>query len=515
MVEEKLRFNNDLIILGILCGIKLLIHLLTNQTYGFHRDEYLYMDYGRHLSSGYYDVPPLTALLARFAELLPGNSLFALRLLPALTGMSTLFIAGLLVIEMGGKRFALILASLALIFTSLLRVDTLFQPVSFDVFFWTLCSYLLISYLKDGKGERLIWLGLAFGLGILNKYTILLWGFGALTGLILFRRETFREARLYLGVLMALLLALPNLIWQLAHHLPALAHLGALSRSQFIHVSYAEIVISQFLFFGPGFILWILGLIAVTNSKIYRPVAVIYFMTIIVLLLFKGKSYYSLGIYPVLIGLGAVYMENLKSVIFTTFLRPLIVAAVIIAGVILLPAMAPVLPAPYLIRYCSWVNSRLGVEFRRWEDGKVHALPQDFSDMYGWEEGAQKTLYWYNSIPENERSDYILCASDYGLASSVDYYGKNQNLPDVYNDSSGMIDWVPITVTAHRVLYIGNSVGKDLANFRHVAIVDSITDPYSREKGTYIAIATDCRPDLPALWKSIYLVKKSAGPFRE
>lgn len=514
-MEGKESKNKLYLLLGILCLIKLVFHLLTNHTYSFHRDEYLYMDYGRHLSLGYYDVPPLTAFLAWLTHYFLGDSVAALRFLPALSGTCTLLIAGLVVIETGGKQFALFITGLALIFSALLRVDTLFQPVTFDVLFWALSCFFLIRYLHRGHHADLLLVGLVFGTGILNKYNILMWGGAILAGIFLFHRHLLKERTFYFAALITLVISAPNLYWQIAHHLPAIDHVHELSRSQFIHVSSREILVSQFIFFGPGSILWLTGLLYVfsRSGKNYRLIGVAYLLTIVVLLCFKGKSYYSLGIYPCLIALGAVYLEayTLKAVV--PVFRTALALMVILYGMLLLPAAAPVLPVQKLIPYCAWISLHTGLEFRRWEDGKIHALPQDFSDMFGWEEGARKTLYWYSSIPEKERGDYILCASDYGLAASVDYLGKEKDLPEVYNDSSGMIDWLPFTIHAHNVLYIGNSLEKDLSMFKKVRLLDSIVNPYSREKGAYIAIATQCKTDLPSFWNKIYLQKKVKGPF--
>ena len=64
----------------------LLIHLLTNRGYGYFRDELYYIACEQHLAFGYVDLPPLSALLIRLSRVLFGDSLFAIRLLPALAG---------------------------------------------------------------------------------------------------------------------------------------------------------------------------------------------------------------------------------------------------------------------------------------------------------------------------------------------------------------------------------------------------------------------------------------------
>ena len=67
-------------------AVALLVHLLTNGRYGYFRDELYYIACGRHLALGYIDQPPLSILLLRLSQSLLGDSLFAIRLLPALAG---------------------------------------------------------------------------------------------------------------------------------------------------------------------------------------------------------------------------------------------------------------------------------------------------------------------------------------------------------------------------------------------------------------------------------------------
>jgi hypothetical protein len=64
----------------------LVVHMATYNTLGFHRDELLYLALGKHLAAGYWSTPPFTGFVSYVAQLLPGNTLFALRLFPALAG---------------------------------------------------------------------------------------------------------------------------------------------------------------------------------------------------------------------------------------------------------------------------------------------------------------------------------------------------------------------------------------------------------------------------------------------
>jgi 4-amino-4-deoxy-L-arabinose transferase-like glycosyltransferase len=166
---------SDIAILIYLSLFKLLLHFFTNTNYGLHRDEFLYIDMGNHLAWGYLEVPPNIAIFAKISHFIFGNSIFGYRFFPALTGAALVFVTGLIARELGGKKFALVVASLCVIFSpAFLRVNSLFQPVCFEQLYWTVGAYLLILIIKR-KDQRLwVILGLVMGLGLLNKYSILL-----------------------------------------------------------------------------------------------------------------------------------------------------------------------------------------------------------------------------------------------------------------------------------------------------------------------------------------------------
>ena len=93
-----------------LSAFKLLLHFLTNGQYGYFRDELYYLACGEHLDWGYVDQAPLIAVVARAQRAVLGESLFAVRFLPAVAGAALVFVTGLLVRELGGRRFAIVLA---------------------------------------------------------------------------------------------------------------------------------------------------------------------------------------------------------------------------------------------------------------------------------------------------------------------------------------------------------------------------------------------------------------------
>ena len=92
-----------------LAAVKLAIHLYTGRHYGYFVDELYYLACSRHLDWGYVDQPPLIALVTWMWRSVLGQSLPAIRLLPALAGVAEVVLTALMARELGGGRGALLL----------------------------------------------------------------------------------------------------------------------------------------------------------------------------------------------------------------------------------------------------------------------------------------------------------------------------------------------------------------------------------------------------------------------
>ena len=152
---------------------KLLLHFLTNTNYEVHRDGLLYIELGKHLSWGYQSVPPSIAVFANLSRLMFGDTVFGIRFFPAIVGAISLILIGIMVKEMGGNKMAQFIALLAFLTSpAYLRSNTLFQPVSFDQFYWLLIAFLIFRLIHTEKHVYWIWIGIATGMAFLNKYSV-------------------------------------------------------------------------------------------------------------------------------------------------------------------------------------------------------------------------------------------------------------------------------------------------------------------------------------------------------
>ena len=292
-------------IVGAFLALKLLVHFLTNTIYTFHRDEFLYLDEGNHLSWGYLEVPPLIPFLGKVVTSIFGDSVFSVRLLPALTGAIVLVLVARLVKELGGGKWALILACTAFL-TSLafLRTSTLFQPVGLDVLWWVLMALLTVLILKYNHRRDYYFLGLVIGLGWLTKYSIGFMVFALLAGVLLTpQRRQLSTKGLLIAAVVALCIALPNLYWQYAHNFPVVTHMRELASTQLVHVEPSGFLINQLLMHFSSALIWIPGvlwLLFAQQTKPYRYLGWTYILVVGIILFLHGKDYYTLGVYPVM-----------------------------------------------------------------------------------------------------------------------------------------------------------------------------------------------------------------------
>jgi 4-amino-4-deoxy-L-arabinose transferase-like glycosyltransferase len=261
----------------------LLIHLLTNGRYGYFRDELYFIACARRLDWGYVDMAPLSALTLRIELALLGESLFALRFLPALAGGGTVVLTGTLARELGGRMWAVILACAASLSALVyLGIGNFYSLNVFEPLFWMSCIYLLVRIINGGSPRLWLLFGLVAGLGLENKHSMAFFGAAVATALLLTpERRHLTRRWVWLGGLIALGLALPNLLWQVEHGWPTLALLQNIARSnKNVVLGPMEFIGQQILIMNPataplwiGGLIWLLG---ARDGRCYRVLAIAY-----------------------------------------------------------------------------------------------------------------------------------------------------------------------------------------------------------------------------------------------
>ena len=503
--RENLR--SDFAILLYFALTKFLILLIVNTEFGMHRDEFLYLAMGDHLDWGYLEIPPSLAFFAKITTWFLGDSIFAVRFFPALTGALTLLLTGLITKEMGGKRFAQILAVVCYLFSLLfLRINILFQPVTFDLFYFVTCIYLLIRILKRNEKKHWIVLGFFTGLGLLNKYTMLLFGLGVAAALLFTPyRKLYLNKWLWISALIALILFLPNLLWQFSMDWPIFDHLRVLSERQLSNVEPITFVFTQLLMNLYSTPIWLIGLIFCFFSgqdKLYRPIAWIYVTIFAVLLISHGKAYYLAPAYPMLLAAGSAAIEMYIIRTRRSWLKPAIITFVVAGSSTVIPIGIPVFPVETMIKYFNFGKRNMGMaEALRWETGEFHELPQDFADMLGWEEMVAAVAKTYHRLPEDEREKCAIFASNYGEAGALDYYGTSYGLPESISKAGSYWLWGYRDYSGEILITIGLEK-EAVANFyENIAQGAEFNFPHARENGIEIFIGRQPKVSIEEMWE--------------
>jgi hypothetical protein len=515
-MKDQLETNDRLSPWVFLIAIlNILFHLAFYNTLGFHRDELLYFSLGQHLSAGYASVPPFTGFIAWLMIHTLGYSLFAARIIPIMLSGVLILVGAAITKELKGKNYAQIIVAIALFVTPFnLRGFSLFQPVCFDVLFWSLVFWLALKWINTRAGKYLLLLGLAAGLGMLNKYLIALEIAGLLIAFLLSPYRTiFKTKAFYHAILIGFIVFLPNIIWQLKYHLPVLTHMQALRDSQLVHVNRLDFLTDQVFIGSMAIVLIIPGIIAMCfdkNMKPYRPLVFASIIVLLLLVILKGKSYYLAGVFPLWIAAGGVYWENKLKRIFTKILLPAIMVLITLP---ILPMGIPVFKSEKLAEYFAYARDKFGFDMvLRWETGRIHSLPQDYADMLGWDELAAITAKAYEQVSDKQST--MIYAENYGEAGAVMVLGKKYNLPEPVCFSESFFYWFPRN-PEHEItnfIYINDNLGDDVCNlFDDCREIGRIQNQLAREFGVGVWLCTKPNSSFNEFWRQ--RVPRVTNPF--
>jgi 4-amino-4-deoxy-L-arabinose transferase-like glycosyltransferase len=153
--------------------IQIVALALSSSDYTYFIDEFYYIACSKHLALGYVDHPPLSPWLLAFTRLFLGDSPAGIRLLPFLAAGATVWCTGRLVEEMGGGRFAMILATLAFGLSPVfVGMTSFFSMNAFEPLIWTLLMLRLVRMAKTGNSRLWLAASALIGIGFENKHTI-------------------------------------------------------------------------------------------------------------------------------------------------------------------------------------------------------------------------------------------------------------------------------------------------------------------------------------------------------
>ena len=445
LAQPETFISNEMTTAWLLAAVAIALQMLTNGRYGYFRDELYYMALGDHLAAGYVDLAPLAAWLMRISRMVLGDSLHALRLLPALANGAEIVLTGLLARELGGKRFAILLACTSVLVAPVILVDgDRFSMNAFESLFWMGCAYFVLRAINENEPKLLVWCGVLLGLGLENKHSTIFF-LGSLTLGLLFssQRKWLGSKWFWICAGIALLIAVPNLIWQYQHHFATLEDLENVRRShKNVELPPLPFLVQQIMMLSPVSVLvWMAGLgylLFHPQGKRYRWLGMTFVIFFVVMMLLHAKDYYLAPIYPMVFAAGGVFWETVthgrKSLRWS---RVALATVVFVGGALAAPLVVPILPVEKVGPY----TEGLGIKLPRTETHHSGMLPQHFGDEFGWPEMVAAVAGVYNAMPPAERAKTAILAGNYGEAGAIDFFGWRYGLPKAISAHQNYYFW--------------------------------------------------------------------------
>lgn len=443
-LERTLLSLKEKVVIGGFVFLKLCIHLYLNffNAFGIFRDEFYYLACAKRLAAGYVDHPPLSVLILKINTMLFGDSLFAIRLVPALAGALTVLFTALLVKRFGGSTKAIAAASLALMGSPVLSgMFNFYSMNSIDILFWVVAVWLFMK-VNSAKENRCAWIGLGVitGLGLMNKIGMGFLAAGLAVGfLVAGRREELRKPWPWLAAVIAILIFSPFLIWNLTNGNPHLEFIDNASNIKYGGLNALSFLKGQINEMGPfNFPLGLIGFLFLFIKKEFRGIGIAV-ATVLGILLLNGhsKAQYLSPAYSVLFAAGAVQLVNWLKKGFKRHLVTTYMVLIAITGFLISPLVLPVLPVDATISYFEI----LGVKPDSEEGKEMGDLPQHFADRMGWENMAETISYVYKGLSEEDKSQCVIIAGNYGEAASLEYFSGKYPLPKVISTHNNYWLW--------------------------------------------------------------------------
>jgi hypothetical protein len=504
--QEHSFLEDGMPIVLFLAFANFLLHFYFNNRYGYFRDEFDYMACGDHLAWGYVDHPPLIPFLVKLSRMILGDSLRSIRFVPALATSATVVLTAMIARELGGRRFAMALSALSFIIVPIYLSDgSLLTTNCLEPLLWMGCAYFAILAIQRDDPRYWLWFGVVAGMGLEEKYSIAVFGFAIVVGLLLTeRRRTFATKWVFLGGAIAFLIFLPNLLWNVLHDWPF---------AQLMHNIKADgrdVVLSPGAYFAQQVLIvhpllapvWITGLLAFFFSARWKPYRLFgwcYLVAFTVFVVLKGKSYYLGPIYPVFLAAGAVVIESAIARSRQVWLKPAILVLLLAGGAWLAPVVMPVLPVEQFIAYMR----TLPFPVPRSEHSHMRAiLPQHFADQFGWEEMVATVNQAYSKLSPEERPGCGIFAQDYGQAGAIDFFGRRYGLPPALSGHQTYFLWGPRGYSGNCMIVLDDSREVLETLFEHVDYVGASADnPYALEREIPVFICHGAKfGSLAELW---------------
>jgi 4-amino-4-deoxy-L-arabinose transferase-like glycosyltransferase len=295
----------------------------------------------------------------------------------------------------------------------------LLSTAVFDYFFWALGLWIVVRLLDGDDARWWLALGVVVGVGLQNKHTMAFFAAAILVGLLATRqRKLLASPYPWLGVAVAVVIALPNLIWQANHGWPQLevaVSLRARSDGPLAFVIQQPALLSLTLAIPAFAGLWWLA--RSEEARPWRPLPVAYLVLFAGFLVTGGKSYYVAPMYSALLAAGGVWFEDLS-----VAWRRLVGGSMVLGVAAGLFIALPLLPI---------------------EQVGAFDPTGELGETVGWPEMIDQVAEAHEMIPAGQRERAVVFTGSYGEAGAVDILGPDAGLPAAVSGHNNYWLWGP------------------------------------------------------------------------
>ncbi len=409
--------HTERVLLFTIAAAMAVLHIATNNRYGFHRDELQFLSDAQHLDWGYVSYPPFTPFIEHIGLSIFGLSLVGLRLFSVIAQALVIYVTGLMARELGGGRLAQVITALAVALSPLpIFEGTEFQYSSFDFLWWVLIAYFTIRLLKSEDPRWWLAIGATVGVGLLTKYAIAFYIAGIFAGVVFTSaRSHLRSKWFWAGIAVALLIFLPNFVWLVRHdfisyHFLQHIHERDVGEGRADGFLKGQVLLNANAFAVP---VWLAGLVFYLLDRRYRMLAWMYLVPVAMFWLSKGRFYYVSALYPMLLAMGAVAGERWVARL-RRWLR-LTIEIVFFTGITAVGAYACAIIVPFA------------------SSGRLHdfALRQndDLKEEIGWDELVKSVAAIRDSLSSDQQASLGVIVGNYGEQGAIEMLGPAYHLP--------------------------------------------------------------------------------------
>jgi hypothetical protein len=503
------NFPRELTIPFLLAAFQLALQVTFHGSYNYFRDELYYIACSDHLAFGYVDQPPLCALILWITRHVLGDSLYAIRFLPALAGAAVVVLAALMTRKLGGGSFAQALAALSVVAAPVLIGQGKFFTMNpFDILFWTLAGYIVVVILTDDRTILWMLFGGVVGLGLLNKYSMGFMVMGLVAGLLLTQQRKHLATKwFWIGAAIAGVLFLPHVIWEVSNGYPSLEFMRNASQNKNVSLGVLDFFMGQLR--EMNFLnapIWLSGVVFFYfyREGRYRSLAWMYPVVFVIMIAGNAKVYYLAAIYPPFLAGGSIVFERWFQSRRWKWMKPAYLSLLIAYAAIALPFALPVLPVEKFVQYEAY----LGLAPRAEERTSVAELPQYYADQFGWEEFVATVATTYKKLTPEEQAQCFIFVRNYGEAGAIDFFGKRYGLPNAQCAHNSYWMWGPGKRTGNIAIIVGGSrTLQDNLNdlnrrYSHVELVGTMYAKYAMpyENGRLIFLCKGMNTTFQKLW---------------